>query len=396
MTRARWLLLAAGVPVSTLFLEQASLPWAWIGLLWFALLLCVARLGGASRARLALVYLACVPLAVGVLELHLGLRTRPRADPAMPPAARVRDGAVGLRPAPGVAYREALWQGDEPIFDVVYTIDENGQRVVPPFRGDGAALCILFFGCSFSYGTGIRDDETSPWLTGVATGYRHHIYNFSFAGWGPHQMLAALQVGQVEEVLGCEPTHVIYQSAYDHVRRVAGRSPYDPHGPRFVLREDGRLVRAGNFDDTPSFPGSWPRLGKSEILRILSEHFEPGPRDFDRFAEVVRAARDLLVNRHPDVEFHALLWDKRWKQDAEYWEGLQRRGIRVHFVSDAIPDLRQAAGRYAVSPHDGHPNRAANERIAAYVAREILGEEPSPRADPDPVSASAPSRAASP
>src|SRR5262245_1234361 len=401
---ARWLLLAAGVAVPALLLERTRIPWAWIGFLWAALLFSAAWLGQSSRVRLALVYLACVPLAVGTAELQLGLRTRPRADPAMPPEARIRDDVVGLRPAPNVAYREALWQGEKLIFDVVYTIDGNGQRVTPPSRGDGDSLCVLFFGCSFTFGTGVRDDETSPWLTGVATGYRHHIYNFSFAGWGPHQMLAALQSGQVDRVLGCQPTHVIYQGDYDHLRRVAGRSEYDPHGPRFVLAEDGRLVRAGNFDDTPTLLGSWPSLGKSETLRILSQRFTPGPRDFDLFAEVVKASRDLLVSRYPGVHFHALLWNKRraWKQETGYFESLQRRGIQVHFATDAIPDLGEHVQRYAVSPYDGHPNRAANERIAAYVAREILGEEPRPlrgdpaRADPAPASATAPSRAASP
>jgi hypothetical protein len=370
--------------------------WAFVGLLAAALLAGLAWRTRSRRGRLALVYLACVPLVLGAFELHLGLRTRPEFDAEMPPAWRVRDDEVGVRPAPGVAYREALRLGSEPIYDVVYTIDERGERVTPPVRGDGDALCVLFFGCSFTFGTGVGDEDTLPWLTGVASGQRHRIHNFSFGGWGPHQMLAALQSGQVDSALDCEPTHAIYQSVHDHVRRVAGRSPWDPHGPRFVLDASGRPVRAGNFDDRPSFPRSWPLLRNSEILRILAEDFEPGPRDYELFAEVVKASRDLLASRHPGVEFHVLLWDKRWKQDPEYWEGLERRGLRVHFVSGLLPDLREAPERWAVSPHDGHPNRAANERIAGFVAREILGEAPRPTGAPAPASASAPSRAAAP
>ena len=125
------------------------------------------------------------------------------------------------------------------------------------------------------------------------------MHNFSFGGWGPHQMLAALEAGEVEGSLDCEPTHAVYVSVHDHVRRVAGRSPWDPHGPRFELRSDGRLVRDGNFDDRPSFPRSGPWLGKSEILRILSENFVPTQTDFDRFAEVVAASRDRLASRWP-------------------------------------------------------------------------------------------------
>jgi hypothetical protein len=324
----------------------------------------------------------------------MGLGTRLRLDPEMPAAYRVRDDAVGDRPAPGAAYREALRFGDETVYDVVYTIDEHGLRVAPPSHASEGALCILFFGCSFTFGTGIGDQDTSPWLTGAATGYRHRIYNFSFSGWGPHQMLAAIQAGQVEETIDCEPTHAIYQSVHDHVRRVAGRGPWDPHGPRFALDAEGRVVRDGSFDDRPSFPRSWPRLGKSEILRTLSEDFDPTQRDYDLFAEVVEASRDLLASRHPGVEFHVLLWDKRWKQDPEYWEGLERRGLPVHFVSRILPVEREALREFAISPRDAHPNRKANERIAAYVAREILGD-PTTEA-PAPVGASAPSREAAP
>jgi hypothetical protein len=206
-------------------------------------------------------------------------------------------------------------------------------------------------------------------------------------------MLAALETGQVEGSLACEPTQVLYVSVHDHVRRVAGRSPWDPHGPRFELREDGSVARDGNFDDRPSWLRAWPWLASSQLVRILSEHFTETRRDFDRFAAVVAASRDRVASRWPGADFRVLLWDKRWKHDPEYWEGLLRRGLRVHFVSEILPDQREHAARYAVSPHDGHPNRTANERIAAWLAREILG---GPTAAAGPGTASAPSRAGAP
>ncbi len=346
-----------------------------------------------ARLRIGLLYAACLPLAWGAVELFLGLRPPPHFDPGMPPEYVVRDPAVGIRPAPGVSWREALWQGDEPIYDVVYTMDAHGRRVTPAAEGGEDALCILFFGGSFTFGTGVGDHETLPWQTSVATGRRHHLHNFSFGGWGPHQMLGALEAGEVESSLDCEPTHAIYVSVSDHVRRVAGRSPWDPHGPRFVLDGQGRLVRDGNFDDRPSLLASWPLLGRSRVLKILSERFDPTQADYDRFAEVVAASRDRLVALWPDIDFSVLLWDKRWKFDSEYWEGLERRGLRVHYVSGILPNQHENGGLYAVSPYDGHPNRLANEAIAAWLAHEIL--EPA-RGAAAPGTASAPSRADAP
>ncbi len=324
---------------------------------------------------MALFNLAFAPLAFGGFELHLGTRTRPHPDPDIPAAYKLRDDIVGHKIAAGVSVRHAFWLGAEPIFDAVYTIGPDGLRVVPEPRGDGDSLCVLFFADSFPFGWGLDDDETIPWRTALLTGRRHRIYNFSYLGWGAHQMLALLQSGRVEEVVDCAPTHALYYSIYDHVQRAAGRSPYDPHGPRFELREDGALERRGSFDDEPGFAARWPRLAKSGVLRILAEDFEPKPADFDRFAAIVAASRDLLAQRWPGVRFHALLWDKRWKQDAAYWEGLERRGIPVHFISEMLPGYREEPLRYALGPHDGHPNAHANELVARWFVREILGED---------------------
>jgi hypothetical protein len=271
--------------------------------------------------------------------------------------------------------RHALWLGAEPIFDAVYTIGPDGLRVVPARREGGDDLCVLFFADSLTFGYGLDDEETLPWLAALQSGRRHRIYNFGYMGWGAHQMLALLQSGRVEQLLECAPTHVLYYSIYDHVQRAAGCSPYDPHGPRYELREDGALERRGNFDDEPGFVVRWPRLARSGVVRILAEDFEPGPADFDRFAAIVAASRDLLAARWPGVRFEVLVWDKRWKQDAAYWEGLRRRGIAVHFISEILPGYREEPLRYALGPNDGHPNAYANELVARWFVREILGED---------------------
>ena len=81
------------------------------------------------------------------------------------------------------------------------------------------------------------------------------------------------------------------------------------------------------------------------------------------------------MSRWPGVRFDVLLWDKRWKQDAAYWEGLERRGIPVHFVSEILPGYREDPLRYSLGPHDGHPNAQATDAIARWFVREILGED---------------------
>ena len=109
---------------------------------------------------------------------------------------------------------------DEPIFDVVYTTNEAGLRASPPSAE--ARESILFFGGSFTFGTGVNDDETMPHRGGVATKGKYRVFNFGYAGYGPHQMLAAIEGGLVDEIVIEPPKYVIYQAIPHHVERAAG------------------------------------------------------------------------------------------------------------------------------------------------------------------------------
>lgn len=367
-------LIVAGALACGLALELLPSPFGWIGITGFAALVLLAALTTGRWLRLVLVNAAFLLLVAGLYEFSLGWATPPRLDPATPAVKEVRDDVVGYRLPENVSAQVRMWFGDEIVYDVVYTTDEHGLRVAPPAEA-GGTLCVLFFGGSFAFGTGVNDSETSPFLTGVATGGRHAIHNFAYRGYGAHQMLALLESGRVEEAIDCTPTHAIYHSVHDHVRRVAGRAPWDRHGPRYRLERD-LAVRRGNFDDEgPSFAEAWPRLARSHVLRRIAEHFEPGPHDWELFAAVVDASRRLLTDRYPGVEFHVLLWNKPWKHAPEYWETLQRRGIRVHFISDVLPNYPEDRDLYGIGPHDGHPNPSANAYIADYVAAEILGDK---------------------
>src|SRR5207247_10000624 len=99
---------------------------------------------------------------------------------------------------------------DQVLYDVTYTIGPDGLRVAPPAYDVAVGGCVVFFGDSVSFGEGVNDDQTFPYLVGLKTEGRYRIYNFAFSGYGPHQMLAALQAGRVARIVLCRSTRVIY------------------------------------------------------------------------------------------------------------------------------------------------------------------------------------------
>jgi hypothetical protein len=74
---------------------------------------------------------------------------------------------------PGSMVRVSKLHDDEVIFDVVYTISAHGFRVTPGAGGtSGSAGRVLFFGCSYTFGEGVEDDQTLPRTSAAAKSRR--------------------------------------------------------------------------------------------------------------------------------------------------------------------------------------------------------------------------------
>jgi hypothetical protein len=294
----------------------------------------------------------------------------------------VVDDTLGVRPKPGLRTTAKMtWQGQE-IYDVVYTIDDVGLRVSPPPAAGAAGAatdCVLFFGGSFTFGEGLDDDETLPYRVGVRSGGHYAVRNFGFSGYGPHQMLAAIESGFVERAARCRPRYAVYQAVYHHTVRSAGVWTWDRHGPRYVLGDDGRPVRTGNFDSEHDPSKMLRALEKSGVATELRRRgMDVGAGDAtEEDAKLLRAivaeSRRLLVETWPDLEFHVVYWDAydavgRWP----LFDDPPLDGIEVHRISEILPPVDDPEGVYKL-PHDVHPTPRAADLIAAYVVRNVLG-----------------------
>ena len=139
----------------------------------------------------------------------------------------------GLQLLAKVLSRELVFE-NKLLYQVKYTIDDHGLRIASPSVNTEKrqSNCLLFFGDSFTFGEGVKDDETMPYRVSEKTKRRYHAYNFAFLGYGPHQMLAQLQEGLVDAAIECKPAVAIYQALPDHVSRAAGLGSVEPNSAR--------------------------------------------------------------------------------------------------------------------------------------------------------------------
>jgi hypothetical protein len=266
----------------------------------------------------------------------------------------------------------------ELVFETTETIGHDGLRVAP--LCESAKSSIVFFGGSFTFGTGVNDDEAMPYVTAVRLHCDYQIYNFAYGGYGPHQMLAALEGGLVEEVVEESPRFGIYQAIPSHIDRSAGLSSWDQNGPRYLVNEDGRVERRGRFSDGMLFPARRLvfRLRRSFLVdRVLSRFGRGriGYRGVELFGAIVGRARDIFESSYPESAFHVIFWDDRHVQRDAIIEELRRRKISTHLVGEIIPEFTSAPQPYQISEFDHHPSALAHTIIASYITSQIVGRE---------------------
>ncbi|MEE8574361.1 MAG: hypothetical protein V3T30_03020 [Thermodesulfobacteriota bacterium] len=282
---------------------------------------------------------------------------------------------LGDAPTKDISIASKSYFRDETIFDATYTIGPDGLRITAPIA-DPDKGCVLFFGGSFTFGHGVGDNETTPFVVGEITGRK--VYNFAFDGYGPHQMLSAIRTGLVKETVDCKPTHAVYQVIKAHIQRVSGRGFWDTYGPRFVLEGNGLVRSAGNFRSKAAAKRrDW--LFRSIItFKAFNRFFYRSNKyradEAALFFAIVEASKKELTKLYPEIEFHAVQWDNRkHKLYAIITEGFKKREIETHYVSEILPNIEDYKQLYAISAdHNRHPNKEAHRIVGEYIASNIV------------------------
>ncbi len=362
-------------------------PFLWISVSWALFFFARVRPNRHRRRGPVFLYVGVALLAFAgvetfflVLEGRKVQRTEENEGPSLGQGHEI----LGYAPTPGARQHAHLEFEGETIFDVDYTIGEDGLRIAPPVEKPPTDGSILFFGCSYTFGEGVEDDEALPYRTGVLLDGRYRPYNFAFGGYGPHHMLASIEHGRVETRVKEPPRFAVYWAISSHVGRAAGPKPWDPRGPRYVLQQDGSVRFDGQYDDPrPEKPLSFAErcdrslrrgLRKSHLLRTVVDRRVETAEDYALWVGIVAESQRRLQERYPGLEFHVILWDCRHVDWEPMLEALEAGGFAIHRASRILPDFDDDLYRWLLSRHDRHPNARTDAALAEYVARSIVGD----------------------
>jgi hypothetical protein len=382
-----------------------DLPWLLAGAAGAAGVLAVAlraavraRHATARRASLLVAGLAAAVAAVVLVAALIGDRSPTRFYDGEGNRVRpwVRDPDLGSIYAPGSRLRAVKQQDGRTLYDATYTIDRFGHRVAPPPVAPGRPA-VVFFGCSYTFGDGIEDQQSLPWQFAVATRREFDVVNAGHSGHGAHQVLRMLESGHLDERLRHGVAHAFYSAMDHHPARAAGLAPWDFHGPRYEIDGEGVAWR-GPFHGPAG--GLLLRLGQSLFGARWLPPWKDRPLDpavdDERWARLVeRSAR--LVREHWNATLTTIVWDPNSERGDRLRQLLVDRGLDVLPVSSVLPTGK---GPPDLIPGDWHPTPATNALLARAIAERWFPEatraEAGPAGNPAPPGESAPAPARSP
>lgn len=377
----------SAITASVLLLKFAQAPFFWIWLTWAVA--CWAAMFGVrgSWPRAVLFNFGILAVLLAIAEGYLV--EHEYTGTIFSSGFTVHDDVLGWAPAKGIqahAFKVVpagvFRRPTERLFDVYYTIGSDGLRIAPPLRKNRPDGTALFFGCSFTFGEGLRDSETLPYQVGVQSGEKFRIYNLAFEAYGPNQMLAAIEDGRVQRLVVSPPQYAYYVALPIHVWRVAGKVAWGGHAPHYALDSEGSVYLAGHFDTEPLDE----RLGlhhgvgvlkKSAIWRMFESIDSPITDDDIRlYFAVVRRSQELLQKQFPGIQFRVILWPNQHaaQQFATYQklrDGFRNMGIPLDLVDEILPGYDTDRSPYILGSADHHPNALANRLIAQKVASEL-------------------------
>lgn len=186
---------------------------------------------------------------------------------------------LGYKATPLSTSTEIQYFKGKEILTAKYNIDSISRRITTQsFKSKLDKKYACFFGCSFTFGNLVNDDQTLPSnFSKLDTNYRS--YNYGFNGYGTQHLLSTLQNKKLAHEIKEKDGIFIYTFIDPHIRRAIGdqfvmeTNKWFNELPYYSLKNDS-LSKKGSFGkDRSGLNYVYKLLSKSYFLRFFSIKF---------------------------------------------------------------------------------------------------------------------------
>ena len=221
---------------------------------------------------------------------------------------------------------------------------------------------ILLYGCSFTYGEGLKEDEH---FGHFLSKYTHRpVYNFGTCCSGLQHSLYILQNQRPVEP---QPEYIMYVFISDHIRRLyATCRLIDEFKFLEYEKKDGEMVVK---KDLINF------LKNTMVYQSFISYFLPKVRaekKFDLFKFYLKEIKKEAYKRYPNAKFVFILYER---PNTEYIDIPPELIKDIKDMGIDVIDLKEVFGdkiyqkEYLLDNTDDHPNAKAWEMIVPEIAK---------------------------
>ncbi len=275
-------------------------------------------------------------------------------------ARKIKDSIYGYRYPSNTTRHEMVRNADTVLLEATYAFDSLGRRITlaPAIH---KSKSVLFFGCSFTYGDGVNNEETLPSQFALLD-TSVNVYNYAIDGWGPQQTFLQVEKRKLSIETQSDTAIGVYVWIDDHLKRA---SLYKSHYqgwtqffPCFVL-ENKSLVYKGSFEKTYPFKGlCFELLNNSIFFKNIDIPAHETAQDYTLAVALLQASKTAFLKNFKHGKFIVFLYPGSSETLVPY--------LKSNGISYVIGD-KNTLKPYDFIPKHEHPNKLANQKIARYL-----------------------------
>lgn len=236
----------------------------------------------------------------------------------------------------------------------------------PTVYGKGNKKPLLFFGCSFTQGSGLKEKQTLTYKISKLT--NRTIYNRGRGGTGPQFVYYQLNDKNFKQEVP-DAEYIIYTFIWDHLYRLYSYS-YGPYGNDQNLRY--KIVDNKLEEIKPTFVPFYTLFMVKKIqFNIRDRKFFKEEQNYELFNTLMQESIKIAQKKYPNSKFIILEYpdsrDRKFSQDEIL--KLKNMGYTVINIEKLLGhDLKQKKYRLG---DDIHPSEYAWDEIAPKLVQKL-------------------------
>ncbi len=280
--------------------------------------------------------------------------------------------------------KSVIKKGTYPPITFTYSIDEKGRRKTYQSYGHEKKFNVLFVGCSFTFGTGVNDEETFPSQFAIRNPHCN-VYNYGIPGGSLQEIYLTTLDPKFAEDIQNLPTVVVYTFIFNHMKRLIGNWSIIGRWGRYLPNievSNGELHNLGPFATTKPFEFFLANnLFKSTLISTFLDHTSidyPShfkEKDFELLHLIILKIQENLSQKLSDVHMVFLFFPGSTKVIPELYNylTLQNKYMVIDYLKDIneIKILRELEERKEHKFPDGHPKPIIYSYLAEWLTEDL-------------------------